>query len=692
MKNQTLRYYLVPLLLLLALAFGAFFWGWYLAPPRADADGAGWPLALAVISSLIVLAVIVHLLRRNADQGAAREAIARSLEESEEKYRSYVEAVPEGFFLVTPEGELEADNRLLRILGYSGPELAERELQDIVDMEEASIRIIQTVLEKKGVYPGQIEGWLITKGGEKVPALFTISTIHFEGEGSEAVVIVKDLRLEKKVPSLKLHRDKDKLIAELQSALLFLRQPVRKLAEPFLACHAGRTIREAGILMTENRKNALIVTGAGGEPLGIVTDQDIRERVVASGCGLEAPVESVMSAPLIAIPETALFYEAVYLMQDRRIGQVGLEDHDGKIRTLLTDKALLARSARTSGPFLEEIKWAESVEELQRSYQRLPAIIESLVKVGAHARNITGVVSRAGDIILKKIIDMGIAECGEPPAAFCFLTLGSEGREEETLLTDQDNAIVYADVTEGQEEVHRYFLALGEYVCNALDRVGYSFCKGGIMAKNPRWCQPESQWKAYFSQWLKLPDGEHLLDINIFFDLRCSYGQRELSERLKDHIQAELQQPGSFYYFMAQAVSDYKPPLGVFGQIKAEYTEEDDQVFNIKRALAPLIIYARMMALKNGLRVSNTLKRLERLYEIGALKESSFRRLENGYNYLVTLRFRDQIETLEANEPLDNLIYMEELMDFEMLMLKKIFTSIAGLQNSLKVEYGGTLR
>ena len=192
-------------------------------------------------------------------------------------------------------------------------------------------------------------------------------------------------------------------------------------------------------------------------------------------------------------------------------------------------------------------------------------LVKAIIDSGSQPKNVTRIISSLSDVIIKKLINFAIDEIGESPVKFAFIALGSVGREEQTLSTDQDNAIIFDDLQEENiESARSYFLTIGHKVCGWLDEIGYSYCPGNIMAQNPNWCQPLSVWKKFFSRWISSAEPQDMLEINIFFDFRCVFGDRALVDDLSNHIHATWRQYPLFISLLAENAFRYKPPMKIF--------------------------------------------------------------------------------------------------------------------------------
>jgi len=356
------------------------------------------------------------------------------------------------------------------------------------------------------------------------------------------------------------------------------------------------------------------------------------------------------------------------------------------------DNRLLTELSYTA--LIREILETDNVEEIIGKYDQLPGLIHSMIKSGAKVQNITRLITTFSDAILKKLIDFALDELGPPPTSFAFIVLGSEGRKEQTLKTDQDNAIIFENPAEGSgksmDAVKTYFLELGEKVCAWLDQAGYDFCTGNIMAKNPKWCQPLSTWKKYFSEWIHAAKPEDLLHSSIFFDFRFAYGDKELVDSLRKYLSDSLVGWTGFFRHMTENTVFFKPPIGLFGKFIVESKEKHRNCLNIKNAITPIVDFTRIYALKNNIRETNTQERLYQLYLKKGLSRNEYNEIEQAYSFMMQFRFVQQITAIvdEDRKP-DNHINPKKLSAIEQKMLKTIFKKIENIQTKLSFEFTG---
>jgi CBS domain-containing protein len=266
--------------------------------------------------------------------------------------------------------------------------------------------------------------------------------------------------------------------------------------------------------------------------------------------------------------------------------------------------------------------------------------------------------------------------------------MGSEGRAEQTLKTDQDNAIIFDDVSEADyPAVSPYFLDLGSQVCKRLNQVGYSYCPGDVMAQNPNWCRPLSVWMKYFLKWIYAAEPEDLLQAVIFFDFRHGYGDSQLVEALRSHLFGAIGQWAGFLRYMVENAMYFKPPLGFFRNFVVESKGEHRDSLDLKNAMTPIVDFARIYALKNGIHATNTLERLEQLHIKKILSRQEYEEIEKAYSFLMQLRIVRQLTA--RNQP-DNFINPKRMTRIEQTTLKEIFKRIGNFQTKMSFDYLGT--
>lgn len=340
---------------------------------------------------------------------------------------------------------------------------------------------------------------------------------------------------------------------------------------------------------------------------------------------------------------------------------------------------------------IREIQSADSPETIRGIRARVPRLIKAMIGSGARPRTITRLITAVSDAIVTRLIQLSIAEIGAPSVDFVFMALGSEGREELTFVADQDNAIVYADAPAGAgDTVNAYFRRLGEQVCSGLNQVGYPFCLGEAMARNPSWCRSLSEWKRHFSRWIEVSGEQELRDVNIFFDFRAAYGHPELVTELRHHVLAAVKGRDIFLFHLTKGALEFKPPVGFFGNIMVESAGNHPETFNVKSAIVPIVNFARIYALRHGISDTNTLDRLDQLLRLGVLTKGGQAELSEGYNALMQLRLKHQVELLAIDRAPDNHVNPRDLTAITQALLKEIFAQIGIFQSKISLDFTGT--
>ena len=340
---------------------------------------------------------------------------------------------------------------------------------------------------------------------------------------------------------------------------------------------------------------------------------------------------------------------------------------------------------------IKQIQNATHATEIFELKKQLPPLINNLLAYGINTYHITHILTIITDNITKRFLDLAQKKLGPAPTKFVFLALGSEGRQEQTFKADQDNALIFSDVPkESLAQTKKYFLALSKQVCAWLHEVGYTYCKGRIMAKNPKWCQPMSVWKNYFQTWIKEADAKSLLDITIFFDFRAIAGDQKLATQLQQYVAQLTQNQAPFFLHLAKNCLNLKPPIGLFKNILVEHQGKHKKEFSLKKALMGIVAFARIYALKHHIQKTNTQERLEILFTQKLLPKPDEQELLQAYDYLMKIRLAHQIELLTQQHKPDNYLNPKELTVLEQQILKDIFTAITNLQTKLSLDFTGT--
>ena len=500
--------------------------------------------------------------------------------------------------------------------------------------------------------------------------------------------ILEDVTLSKKQEA-----NREALIEKLQTSLLFLHEPIARLGRDVVICGMDTTIGQLARLMTTRNVTAALVSSASGEMIGIITDHDLRARVLAEDIPPGALIQTVMSAPLTRIPEHALVYEALMRMEEKGVRHLAVEDQDGRIVSVIDNKSLI--QFQRYGPIVlaREIARAATPEEVANCTERVPALVKALLSSSARPRHVTNMLASICDSATERLVQQAIEELGPPPAAFAFIAMGSQGRQEQTVLTDQDNGIIFAPTgADDPARVSEYFLQLGARVCKGLDRAGYPFCVGKVMASNPRWCRSLPDWISGFNDWIRSAEPQEIINLSIFFDFRTVTGDVELAHELRSAIHFVLaNEPASFHHF-AQNALQFKPPFRLLGNIylSGGATERVGEI-NLKDAMMPIVSFARLYALRHQANQTHTLERIETLTGRNVILPASRDEIIAAYDFLMQLRLQNQIEATQAGRPPQNIIHPGKLGYIQQELLKQAFVQISAVQKKISYDFlGGT--
>lgn len=440
------------------------------------------------------------------------------------------------------------------------------------------------------------------------------------------------------------------------------------------------SVREAAQLMTERRVSALLVTD-DLRLAGILTDRDLRSKVVAEARPLTDPVSSIMTAgPVTTTPEV-LAFEVLVDMTQRGFHHVPVVEN-GRLLGLVTSGDLLRLEQSNPAFLVGHIATQTTVEGLVAASRRVPGIVEHLVTQDATTDDISRVITAIVDGITRKLVQFAEDELGAPPVPYCWVALGSQGRLETGLQSDQDNALILDDtVTDDQLA---WYADLATRVVDGLARCGFERCPGDMMATNPRWRVPLRTWGAYFGGWINAPEPESLLNAQTFFDMRPVTGDRHLFERLQQAIVGWAPRSPRFLAYLAKGAQQFQPPIGFFRDFVLEGQGEHKDTLDVKAGgIATVVQMARLFALSQGLTEVNTAARLRAAAASGALTEENATNLVDAFEFLNDVRVRHQVRQLRAGNAPDNHVPPAELSEFERRHLRDAFQIVRKMQGAL---------
>ena len=454
---------------------------------------------------------------------------------------------------------------------------------------------------------------------------------------------------------------------------------------------APRTVRlqEAARIMTENGVSALLLMDEEGEKprlKGIITDRDLRTRALSEALASETPISEIMSEDLITIRSNLFIFEAMLTMLHNNVHHLPVMDGD-EVRGVIALSDIVKYESQSSLYLVSNIYHQHDVKGLKKISLEVRDSFVRMVNEDANSHMIGSAMAGIGRSFTQRLLELGEEKFGPPPVPYCFMALGSMARDEQLVVTDQDNAMILDDsfVPEAHDE---YFRVLAKFVSDGLAECGYSYCTGDIMATNQKWRQPLSVWKGYFTDWIENPKAEALLNSNIFFDLDGIYGETEFAEQLKALVADKASNSQRFLAMMARNALNRTPPIGFFRTFVLEEDGKQQKTFNPKRrGTAPLSDLIRIHALACKSRAQNSFERLKAIGNTKLLMEDDLGNLRDALEFISIVRIRHQALAIEAGREPDNNVRPEDLSPFERSHLKDAFQVVNNAQKFLRFRY-----
>lgn len=487
-------------------------------------------------------------------------------------------------------------------------------------------------------------------------------------------------------------RDNDMMVTRVRK--LITRMPVM--------IEESASVQEAARLMTDNDVSSVLLLVQGNDEdsdhvftdtegrqwrlTGMVTDKDLREHIVAQGASTQTPIAEISHGKLITIQSDESVNEAMLVMLRKNIQRLPVLHRRRPVGVVhLSD--IVRYETNSSVYLVSSIFSRSSVKSLARLAPDIRAAFVRLVDEGATSQMIGNAMSSAGRSLMRRLVELAEAEIGPPPIPYCFMVHGSLARNDQSVITDQDNAMVLHDSFDPKQH-DGYFKDLARMVSDGLDACGYPYCKGGIMATNAQWRQPLSRWKRYFEEWIEKPDPKRLLHSSIFFDLDAVHGEERFAEELQDLIARRAQESPLFLAALARNALSRTPPLGIFRTFVFEQDGKHNNRFNIKRrGVAPMTDVIRVHALGAGSRAQSSWERLDEIDKADALPAGQVDKLRYALEFISSVRMRHQAHEIRNDQAVDNSIDPEMVSAAERHNLKEAFQVLSNAQGFLRFRY-----
>jgi CBS domain-containing protein len=466
------------------------------------------------------------------------------------------------------------------------------------------------------------------------------------------------------------------------------------ISKRVVQCRPDVPVSDAAKIMTEHRVGSILVLDDRKLPLGIITDSDMRKKVATGMFPISSRAEEIMSSPVITASPEITAADAIVMMMRYNIKHIAITE-DGTPQSavcgMVSEHDVLVLHGNNPAVLVKEIEQATDLSPLPRIRDRAEQLLRDYLQQNVSIQFIAGTITEINDALIDRAIDLTIQKLKGlglelPDERFCWLSLGSEGRKEQLLRTDQDNAIVYADPPPGREEEYeRYFLALGREVNNVLISCGFQECPSDIMARNPMWCKPLSVWKEYFARWITVPDDKAVMHTTIFFDLRPVYGDSSLSDELRNCILTCKKKDPAFLLFLARNAISNPPPLNFFRNFIVEKSGSHEDRFDLKaRCMMPLADAARLLTISHDkVNAVSTVERYRTLIELEPDHRSIYEEAIRSYGIYMQFRARFGLQNHDSGRYIDP----KELDKIDRQTLRNTFSTIEEIQRIVRVRF-----
>ena len=457
---------------------------------------------------------------------------------------------------------------------------------------------------------------------------------------------------------------------------------------PPLVVPARSSIREAAELMARERVSSVLVRVDGQEDIGIVTDRDLRAKVVAAGRSPDTPTSDIMTTPVFSVSQETTAAEVLTLMYEKGIHHVPVVGDDGRPVGMVTDTDLMGLEQRSPFILKAELERALTIDEAVQTGGRLPEMFVSLVQAHVDPLDIAHAVAVTIDTLTTRLLDLAINDAGEPPCPWAWLALGSEARQEQGLATDQDNALV-VECDEGEFiDVDPYFQRLATVVNDGIERAGIPRCRAGVVASNPEWRGTLDVWEERFWGWIREPARTGRAFVGIAFDYRRVTGPLDVDPVLDEVIRRSSEED-QFMRQLAKLAVEARPPVGLLKDAVVNRKGKSAPAFDVKQGgIAPITNLARVLAVESGVTENRTLRRLRAAAEAGYLERETLEGLEEAFDLLWQIRVERQTRAVEEGEVPDDSVRPEWLGPLTRQALRDAFQLIDGAQERLAAGLG----
>ncbi|CAA6824813.1 MAG: Predicted signal-transduction protein containing cAMP-binding and CBS domains [uncultured Thiotrichaceae bacterium] len=460
---------------------------------------------------------------------------------------------------------------------------------------------------------------------------------------------------------------------------------IAELMNPAVAVPPHMAIQDAVKIMSKKNSSSVIIQQKD-ELLGVVTDHDLRDRVVAVAKNLQTPISDIMSSPLMTIPKDSRICDVQLIMVQNNIQELPVMEGNDLVG-VITARDLIKAQGQNPVFLVADIYRATKLSKLHAIAANVPELLHALVNQHLSSEEIGKIVSSIGEAINVRLLQMAEMELGKPPVPYAWGVAGSMARCEQIAHSDQDNALVLSD--DFVEEEHGdYFRALAKYVSDGLHACGYIYCPGNVMATNPEWFMTVSQWLQSFRTWIEQPEPKALMYSSIFFDMRMIYGEKALFDPVLAYVREFAPKNSIFLSYMMANSLQHRPPLGFFRNFVLEDHGDHHDVLNLKkRGVIPIVDMARVCGLASGATVVSTKERLKQCAGSDCISDEGLQDLRDAYEVINSIRLQYQARSIENDEEPNNYVSPKDMSGLERRHLKDAFHIVNTFQDSMARHY-----
>lgn len=467
----------------------------------------------------------------------------------------------------------------------------------------------------------------------------------------------------------------------------YLTQQVKdNMSSGVVSASPQTSIREAAQLMKENHVSSLLIKD-GKSLVGIITDRDLRIRVLAEGVSDSEMIEQVMTRSPMCIDVSSRLHDAQLKMMSEGVHHLPVLQEEDPVGIITPSDILRANNIEPLS-LVRAINRALNVDDIRLASEGIPALVVRLIERDVRAVEVGKIITTLSDSITRRLLILSEQKFGKPPCDYAWLAFGSQARQEQVLGSDQDNGMLLPD--DIAERDVAYFKDFSGFVNDGLDACGMPYCPGEIMARNEKWRMSLKGWQACFSRWIEEPSPKAVMHSSIFFDMRHIAGSSTLTKALRAYVLERAQSNTIFLAMMCENALLHSPPLGFFKTFVLESDGDHNNTLELKkRGTIPIVDIARNYSLSAGLKPLNTIERLQAMEKAGVMSREMAYSLIDAHEFIAGIRLEAQGKQYRAGVKVDNYLDPTDLSALVRHQIKDAFHVVRDAQSAMKVRFGG---